>query len=151
MTLSVYSFYNHPVILQSHSDGCQRLPRTGAGYTVTIVDTKQRQMRCALNQGTVEVEELVRLPIERTAGMRTMILIGIHSGTTPHEKDVTQPVICLKGEPPSAGIGQRLQSTQALLCAQLKHFPTPQNPPARIYTPPDGRLFPKPTVARTPR
>ena len=90
------------------------MPGTGSGYAVTISDAKQRQMGCALNEGAIEVEELVRLPIQWTAGMRTTVCIGIHGLATPYHEDVFQSLSRLQCKSPRPGISQIIQTTQTL-------------------------------------
>jgi hypothetical protein len=64
----------------------QCLAATWAGNTETIMNSEQRGMRGALNMLPVETEKLLRDPVQRAAGMRALVVVGIQLAMFAHHE-----------------------------------------------------------------
>jgi len=78
----------YPIIHKLHGDRCKSLSRTRATDTVTILDLEQREMGRALNQSTLQIQELAWLPIQGTPGVWAVIHVGKHPVSAPHYKNL---------------------------------------------------------------
>ena len=100
----LHSVDQNPAGIDAHWMGRQRLSGTGARDTFTILDTKQRGMGCTLNEGAIEIEELVRLPVERAAGVRAGILISMDRRALADDEDILHTISGTHTESARTGI-----------------------------------------------
>ena len=61
-----------------------------------------------------QIEELVRLPLQVDAGVRTAVAIGVDLRPAAHQQDLQRPLRQLQADPAAAGIVQLLQTTDRI-------------------------------------
>ncbi len=111
----------HLTSINSQGNRHQRFAAAWARDANTIMQVEQCRMGRALNMGCVHTEELIRHPVQRSAGMWTAVQITEKSGWITHKKDIMHVIAARHGHPAATRQPDFFQTAKPYPVGHLLH------------------------------